>query len=277
MKCPKCGYENIDEAISCGLCAEVFNKEADTSEIESSPTEKPRKVPYGVIIFLGGLALYPIVHYIWFLDWMCSYLAILVHELGHCLVFLCFGQIAIPKLDFQYGGGMAVPIFTSGTWGPVFILGLIGFLIYLNREHKPLMITLIALAVVYPFLAFTKGEDVLVTAAGHLCEVVAVGICFYRCLIAGNAQDFERPIYAVLGWWITLHGIGFFWGLATDMAARMQYVSDTSKYHDLIMITDKTGWDFGFLATVFMLLYFIPLVLSIALVSWRMVQKQALP
>lgn len=27
MKCPKCGYENKDDAAYCGLCGEVFNKE----------------------------------------------------------------------------------------------------------------------------------------------------------------------------------------------------------------------------------------------------------
>ena len=131
------------------------------------------------------------------------------------------------------------------------------------------MIFLIVIGVIYPFLAFSKGQDVLVSAAGHLCEVVAAIICFYRCLVAGNAQNFEKPIYSVLGWWIVIHGITFFWKLATNMTARAEYIHDPGyavKYNDLVRITDRTGWDFGFVAIMFMLCYVIPIILGMIFV-----------
>jgi hypothetical protein len=273
MKCPKCGYENPAEAVVCGLCTEIFRKGKDEIREESTRREQLKKVPTGILLFIAGLVLYPLIHHIYFLDLMCSYFTILVHELGHSIIFLIFGQLALPKLDFVYGGGMAVAIFISGKTGLFLIMVLLLLFIYLSRKDTRLMICLIVLVIVYPIFAFTRGQDILILAAGHLCEIVAAGICFYRCLIAGRAQPFERPIYAVLGWWITLHGIGFFWRLATNMSARSEYINDPVKYHDLIRIADITNWNFGFVATIFMLAFFIPVILMIVLLVWKMTKK----
>lgn len=203
MKCPKCGYENVDDA-SClrGLCSELFRppKPSTSEKVFPSAQDKHQKIPYELIMFIVGLLAYPIIHYLWFLDWVCYYLLILIHELGHSIMYLVFGKITLPKLDFVYESGMSCPVFDSGVAGPIIITGLFILLIYLNRKHTLLLIGSIILSVIYPLLAFTKGQEVLITAAGHLCEAVGAGICFYRCLTTANALSFERPIYAVLGW-----------------------------------------------------------------------------
>lgn len=271
MKCPKCGYGNSDTALSCGLCSGLL-QETNTIIQEKEfvpPKDKSGKIPYELIIFLIGLLAYPFINSLYFLDLMCSYLTTLIHEIGHTIMFLVFGYIAIPKFDFVYGGGMAVPVFHSGVAGPIIITGLLGLLAYLNRKHTAVMITLLIIATVYPILAFTKGQDVLIAAAGHLCEAVGAGVCFYRCLVAGNALPFERPIYVVIGWWITIHGIRFCWQLGTDLAARTTYLYHPKGYPDLARITDSTNWSFGFITVIFAVCYFIPAVLSVVLIIWK--------
>ncbi|MEW6027135.1 MAG: hypothetical protein AB1599_07570 [Planctomycetota bacterium] len=268
--CPKCGYANPEETQVCGLCSSLL-KQPEPTLPESipqmapppPPVEKTRKLPMPIIIFFAGLALYPVVRSFCLLEMTCRYFKTLVHELGHTIMFLGFGQIALPRLDFAYGGGQAVRILGDENKGPILVILLLAGLIYAYRKNTRLMIFLIVLAVIYPFLAFTKGQDVLICAAGHLCEAVAAAICSYRCLVAGNTLVLERPIYAVLAWWLPIHGIAFSWQLATNMAVRAEYINDPVKYHDLVRIADTTGWDFGFVAIMFMLFYIIPIILGI--------------
>ncbi|MCK4909664.1 MAG: hypothetical protein KAS70_07170 [Planctomycetes bacterium] len=239
-------------------------------------TEK-KKFTIGIAIFLGGLALYPIIHTMRLPDMMCMYLTVLIHELGHCIMYLLFGKIALPRLDFQYGGGMAIPIFDLGFFGYLLILGLLAYLAYQYRENIQVLSILIIIAVIYSILNFTRAHQVMIGGGGHFFEAIGAGICFYRCLIAGNALDFERPIYAVLGWWITLHGITFFWGLANNMYKRVDYLNDPARYNDLDRIANMMQWDFWYVAMFFCGLFFITLILTLILVAKKLMTKEVLP
>lgn len=52
MKCPKCGYENKDDALYCGMCMEVFKKKSTVVRVKENITEKKNIWSTGRITFV---------------------------------------------------------------------------------------------------------------------------------------------------------------------------------------------------------------------------------
>lgn len=67
MKCPKCGYENKEDASSCNLCQEVFKKDPLINEFKTDTTYNESQKPksnFGfnfliiIVILIAGIYFY---------------------------------------------------------------------------------------------------------------------------------------------------------------------------------------------------------------------------
>lgn len=252
-----------------------YDKAISIAPSFAQPKAKAPASKRGLIIFLCGALLYPIIHSIGFLDLMFYYITCIVHELGHCIMDIAFGIIPIPAFDFAHGGGETLGV-NAISGGRFVIIGILLLLIFLSRENRPLMICLIVGAALYPFLAFTAMKDILIYAGGHLGEAVGIYICFYRCAFAGNAKQFERPLYSIIGWWMIFFGVGLCWNIIFSDSYRCEYVNDPIRYNDLIKIADITNWNLGFVAALFAIFYLIPIAYMIILIGRKIINREEL-
>jgi hypothetical protein len=211
--------------------------------------EAKRAVAIGFGIALVALAV-P------FLRFIMSYLIILVHELGHALAGWVFGYPSIPAFDFRYGGGV-----TSHDQRQIAIVVLvlagIAWGLYHYRNHRPAFIAVAITLVVYGIVAFSPLHSLLMTFMGHGTELIFAGIFFYRAL-SGSAVKIpvERPLYAFLGFFITISGIWFARGLIFDPLARILYEDAKGGGHwmDFSVIAEQfLGVDLSLVAWFFLL------------------------
>jgi hypothetical protein len=158
-----------------------------------------------------------------FLRFVLGYLTILVHELGHAVAGWLFGYPSIPAFDFRYGGGVTghesrqLPIVIA-------VLGALGYAIWYCRRHRLAAAIAGAATALYALAAFTPLHQALITFMGHGSELVFAGIFLYRA-ISGSAikHAVERPLYAMVGFFIVLSDMRFAWGLIHDAGARAAY------------------------------------------------------
>jgi hypothetical protein len=144
-----------------------------------------------------GLAAFPLAKLLWIPNYVFNFLTTLVHECGHALFAWLMGRVSIPTVSIA-GGGVTV-------WGERHLalcaaieIGL-GFLAWRYRK-----IPLFAAAVVYPLLALFANE-IVVVAGGILLEIGGAVACFVVVLAVDLRRPFERPIYALWGWWMLLN------------------------------------------------------------------------
>ena len=176
---------------------------------------------------------------------VASYLAILVHELGHAVAGWVFGHPSIPAFDFLYGGGVTLHqdrsalllllVYAAFAWGA-----------WAARGRPRLLAAIIATAIVHAALAFTRGHEAVQIAAGHLSELVFAGIFLHRALDGTTLRsDAERPLYAFCGSFVLLHAIGFALRLAMSESARVEYAlaKGGGEWMDLSRLsTEYLGW-----------------------------------
>lgn len=158
-----------------------------------------------------------------FTRFVASYLAILVHELGHAVAGWVFGYPAIPAFDFLFGGGIT---FHTGRNGAMLfcVYALFAAAAWWARRRPTLLLLIGIGAVLHVILGFTRGHEAIQIAAGHLAELAFAGLFLYRAL-DGRAlrTPAERPAYAFAGSFLALNAIVFAWRLATSAAARVEY------------------------------------------------------
>ena len=157
--------------------------------------------PWGAVAI--GLLVFPLAKLLWIPNYVFNFLTTLIHEIGHSLAAWLMGMPSIPTVSI-FGGGVAV-------WGEqVFILCLalmaaLGFTAWNWRKEKRIWIPVVAVLAVYPFLAFT-GARVLVAGAGGIgLEILGGAICFFAVFAVELERPFERPLYALWGWWMILN------------------------------------------------------------------------
>lgn len=158
-----------------------------------------------------------------FLRFVLGYLTILVHELGHAAVGWLFGYPSIPAFDFRYGGGVTAHE-SRKIVIVLLVLGALGWAIWYCRRHRPAVTVVASATALYALLAFTPAHRALISFMGHGSELAFAGIFLYRA-ISGSAikLDVERPLYAMVGFFIVLSGMRFAWGLIHDAGARAAY------------------------------------------------------
>jgi hypothetical protein len=228
LSCPRCGFDQTPPIIECARCGVLFSRLADgprqpppafrheVPRPSSLEPEAKRAVAIGFGIALVTLAV-P------FLRFIMSYLIILVHELGHTLTGWVFGYPSIPAFDFRYGGGV-----TSHDQRQIVIVALvlagIAWGLHHYRNHRPALVVVSTALFAYGIAAFTPLHSLLMTFMGHGTELIFAGIFFYRAL-SGSAVRIpvERPLYAFLGFFITISCIRFAGGLIFDPLTRILY------------------------------------------------------
>lgn len=288
MRCPRCGFDSPDET-ECLRCGVVFAKlrppesrpgsvpapEApppepqSVSELESTPTlyappaPGPLETP-GVSAgltsearraLLVGLGLAVVVLAVPFLRFSLSYIGVLVHELGHSAASWLFGYPALPALDFSYGGGMSL------TFGrrPVLVVGFVVVLVLLLGwawRHPRWRWIAAAVVGLWILASLTAIHEVVVLAMGHGAELLFVALCLHRAITGDAVQrPVERPLYAMVGWFLVLEGVWFAWGLLTDPGKRQLYEDAKGGGHWMDfsrLAEDYFGVDLSWMAFLFL-------------------------
>ena len=145
----------------------------------------------------------PIAKILYIPNYIFNFLTTLVHEIGHSACAWVMGMPSIPSVSVT-GGGVTI-------WQDqmlilcIAIMAGLGALAYFNREKKWLAILFIIILTIYPLFAFTNGKLVLALFGGMLFEIIGATICFIVCLCAPLQRPFERPLYALWGWWMLIN------------------------------------------------------------------------
>lgn len=311
MECPKCGFVQSDLALECARCGVIFARLHDGvgppaalgaalpplaaagAAAEDLPPLR-RLSRTAVRALLQGGALAAAVAAVPFLSFVFSYLATLVHELGHTATAWLFGYPAIPAFDFVYGGGVSLHFDRSATLVALLVLGWGALLVYARRQGSPIL-PLAVLAVLWAVAAWTPLHELLMVAMGHGAELVFAGLFLFRALGGDERPEplpaaarrrggrlrtlapfvswdgrgrspVERALYAFSGGFILFHAAAFAWGLATDPVKRQLYeeAKGGGRWMDFSRLAeDFLGTDVATVATVFLLL-----TLATPLVTW---------
>jgi len=150
-----------------------------------------------------GLIAFPIAKLIYIPNYVFNFLATLVHECGHSLFAWLMGMPSIPTVSVAGGG---VTIWGEQRWFIcVAILAGLVALAWNNRQSPGFWIPLAIAALIYPFLAFTGAREIVAIGGGVALECLGAAACFYTVLAVHLERPFERPLYALWGWWMTLN------------------------------------------------------------------------
>jgi hypothetical protein len=196
---------------------------ATFAALATTPAAQPAIDRAGWMAFGGGLAAatlvlaFPLTHFVF------SYFTTLVHEMGHAAAGWLFGYPSIPAFDLSYGGGvtlqqdrvlaLVVGVAAAGAWGA-----------YALRAQAFLRNGLLVLLALYGGLAATRGHEAVIVAMGHGGELLFATLFLHRALSGrGCTTPIERPLYALLGWFIVLSDLGFAWQLLTSSLHRELY------------------------------------------------------
>lgn len=224
MKCQKCAYENPDDAVVCGLCGELMRTAptaAPEPAIEVQPRERVGLFQRPYVCLAIGLAVFPVAKLLWFPNYIFNFLTTLVHECGHAACAWFVGMPSIPAVSIAGGG---VTTWQEQNWQIAVLVWIgLGALAWKARRAKAFFIPLAVLAAAYPAIAFTKLGLALAIFGGILFEVGGAAACFVACLGAHLERPFERPLYALWGWWMVLNRICESWLILTDASYRLQH------------------------------------------------------
>jgi len=204
---------------------------------------------------LVGLGLAVFVLVVPFLRFALSYIGVLVHELGHSVMSWLFGYPAIPALDFTYGGGMSL------TFGrrPVLVVGFVLCLVLLLGwawRHPRWRWPAGAFVGLWILASLSAIHEVVILAMGHAAELLFAALCLHRAITGeGTQRRVERPLYAMVGWFLVLESSWFAWGLLTDAARRQEYEAAKGGGHWMDfsrLAEDYLGVDLSLVAVVFL-------------------------
>lgn len=223
--------------------------------------------------YLGlGLLTAPIFGLTPLLSYMGWFLASLVHEMGHAsFAWLC-GMPAAPAISLT---GHAAAFHSEQQ--PILVLAIWALLLGASYHYLrgPWRIGVcIAVACVYPAIAWTPAKELLHLLAGHGAELVFSAWCLWKTLDGGFTHSrLERALYGTVGWYLLGKNVALCWGLMTSAQARGEYASNgsfglTNDY--LRAANDVLGWSLG--SVSFGMLLMCLLVLPVAILAWRVTQ-----
>lgn len=216
-----------------------------------------------------GLGLAVLTYVLPFTRFLLGYLVTLVHELGHTAVGWIFGYPSIPAFDFFYGGGMSLHGGRSA-FLMLIVYALMAAAFYWLRSFPKLQGVVGGFAVLYSVVAFTGLHDLVLTAMGHGAELLFAAIFFYRAMTGFACRlEVERPLYAMLGWFIEIHAVVFAGGLVVSDDARRAYeaAKGGGRWMDLsVLAEDHLGTSLETAAGAFLVLSPLPLLAAYLLV-----------
>jgi hypothetical protein len=175
----------------------------------------------------AGAVLAPVLTVTPVLRYVGWFLASLVHETGHCLASWFLGCPAFPAIRLD-GHAAAVHgpqqlVLLIAVW-----LGLAA-LAWRARENRPALVAMVAVIVLHPLLAFTRGREGVFLVSGHLGELGFATVFLWRAWTGGfTASRVERGLYAVCGWFLVGRNAWLSAGLAWSDQAKATYASNGS-------------------------------------------------
>ncbi|MBU4133993.1 M50 family metallopeptidase [bacterium] len=295
MKCTKCGYENKDDALYCGMCMEPFRKKSppawDAPEWSQAGKINPPSAGEEVLAsswvwclsaFVISFFITPKFRLIWF---PFRFVKVFAHEMGHTVIMWLFGHFAIPAVNPVDTGGVAISLSYTPSFC-VFLLLVIGGLTFFYRKYKGVILAGISVALVYGLLAFTPAKDWLISAGGILGEYILAGVCLYLCLFKTKFQSglvaAERLLYGIIGWHVIIEGLEFLFKLKSDRAFYNSYVSGSSWQAGMTGDLAKIAFDINYrfsmnsfdsIVNIFIALAFVPLIILAIIIFRKMGQK----
>jgi len=159
--------------------------------------------------------LLPLVHFIF------STFGVLCHELGHTVVALATGHLAIPSFDLLHGGGVTL-IFDRSLWLVALDLAIPCAVAYRYRQSRWILSACAALVALLLLLMITGWDVAVGLEMGHGGQLVAAGICLYLAL-AGTTRPVDRWLYGLLGWSVGMDVATLCWSLIHDPDALAAY------------------------------------------------------
>lgn len=161
-----------------------------------------------------------------------GYLATFFHEIGHTVFYWFYGYVAVPRFDFQYGGGFSNAL-TGQLW-PILagIYAFAAYLIYLNRETT-LYVALIGGVVVFQLAtAFNDAHQIIIGFMGHGTELAVGGYMIWRALMNRAARGAgERWANSLFGFFFIFSNTRNFIGLMTSDLERQVYAQQKGAFH----------------------------------------------
>ncbi|MHC4780647.1 MAG: hypothetical protein ACYTFG_18920 [Planctomycetota bacterium] len=292
-KCEGCGYENPLSAMNCSLCGKLFGSPraegADEPLVvpEGGPSrygvrrETPEQVENSPPVVIGPVSIpRPLFHMALgiplalIFNWlMCGFMGfatgLLFHETGHAFAAIFFGHPAIPNARGFCSWYSQSFFLAAGVW-----IGL-AVLAWKVRDRKPLLVLLGVTLLVQPILAFMKFHMVVMSLAGHGGEAVFAAIFLWRALRGGFFKEFERPLYAMLGWYLWLSNVFMCLKLMTDDVYRRLYVDEPSLAggaNDYVVVAGSLGWRLESVALLMLLFVFLAPASSVA--AWLLFSRK---
>jgi hypothetical protein len=197
---------------------------ADTEESDDRPLE-PRKLdkPEWTMLLVGpGVAL--LCFAIFWFWWTLQTFKTLVHEMGHAIFGWVFGYPSLPAFDFLWGGGMTLH-FDRNTGMLLLVYVGLASLVYLYRKNTSTVIFLVVVIFFHALFSYTDINSVIILFMGHGTELIIGGWFIYRSLSGRSIiHPWERPLYAVIGFFVVFYDIAFGFNLIRDAGFREEYL-----------------------------------------------------
>ena len=222
MPCRHARIRRAGAAWVCGDCGALAPSSGGFPAQGPAPRPWERIPSQGLVVWAVTLVaslliawLLPLLHLISFT------FGVLCHEIGHAVVALATGHLAIPSFDLLHGGGVTL-IFDRSWWLAVLDLALPSMLAYRYRQSRWILSAAVALSALLLMLMLTGWDVPLGLEMGHGGQLVAAGICLYLAL-AGTTRPVDRWLYGLLGWSVGMDVVTLCWSLIHDPDALAAY------------------------------------------------------
>ncbi len=221
----RCAATTAATARGGPLAVRDYDETGEASKDSDDWPLEPRKMdkPEWTMLLVGpGVALVCFLFF-WF-KWTLLTFKTLVHEMGHAIFGWAFGYPSLPAFDFLWGGGITLHFDRSTSMLILIYIGLAA-LIYLYRKNTATVIFLAVVVCLHALFSCTDINLVIILFMGHGTELIIGGLFIYRSL-SGRAiiHPWERPLYAVAGFFIVFSDIAFGFSLLTSADFRQEYL-----------------------------------------------------
>ena len=206
------------------------------------------------------VAFVPSVLLGWFFPFrvMGEGISFLVHELGHTFVAWFFGCSALPAI-------VMTVVFEQNRAVAAIVWGALVFLAVKYRRATGWNALFITVAVLYPFVAFTKAHVSAFDLGGHLAEAAFAAWAFRRA-VHGEKAEWERPVWAFFAFYLVARNVKLFGGVALSASVRTDYqtIAITGQ-NDMVKFAATTGIPLTAIAAVTALVFLVVPLASLVL------------
>lgn len=158
-----------------------------------------------------------------------DYMLIFFHEIGHTLMAWLFGYPAIPRFDFEHGGGYSHYYDRSFIILGLFWLCVAALAVKLYKDmHYRLLIWLCTGMGLHILFALTPLHNIVISFMGHGTEVLIGGFCMLRAFWNTTEKSrgaAERWLNMIFGIFAQLHNMILTAGLMASDVTRAAYAA----------------------------------------------------